>query len=209
MKLPSDIQLTTMRPNSLADSIKTANVSTPRLKWRVKILITLNAVIATLAVVIFLLLFQLDGIVHGLLYEHGLIFDYDWAVPYWTFERLTMLFLVAMIGTNVCSMYLLFSSARTHSVSNESAPILLETELVESKTNDEKTSISKERKPKEDLEETGVEIADLPMVCKTCSKVITQPLCMLDFKSGKPRLINVCPYCNAVIAEAADSRITE
>jgi hypothetical protein len=164
---------------------------------------------AVLTVVIFLLLFQVDGIVHGLLYEHGLVFDYDWAVPYWTFERSTMMFLVAMMGVNACSMYLLFTSTRTHSQSSESGLTLSAPEQAKSKTINEETSTPKGRKAKIDMEDTGVEIVALPMVCKKCSKVFTQPLCMFDFKSGKPRLINVCPYCNAVIAVAADSQRIE
>ncbi len=198
-----------MRLGSLVDATKAANVSTPRSKWRTKLLISLNAIVAVLAMVIFLLQFQVDGIVHGLLYEHGLIFDYDWAVPFWTFERLTMTFLVVIIGVNVCSMYLVFSSVRVQSESSESTQTLSKTELVESKTLDEQTSTSTERKPKADTDETGIEIVALPMVCKKCSNVFTQPLCMFDFKSGKPRLINVCPYCNAIITVAADTRKTE
>jgi len=73
-------------------------------------------------------------------------------------------------------------------------------------TLDTKTSTSKLKKKRSvssvDMEETGVEIVALPMVCKKCGKVFTQPLCMFDFKSGKPRLINVCPYCNTVLAVA-------
>jgi hypothetical protein len=37
--------------------------------------------------------------------------------------------------------------------------------------------------------------------------VFTQPLCMFDFKSGKPRLVNVCPYCNTILAVSGNSKM--
>ena len=175
---------------------------TSRSRSRSKILFALNAVGLVLAGSIFILVFQVDGIVHGLLYEHGLVFDYNWAVPYWTLERLTMILLGTIVGVNACSMYLLFSSKG--SMNHNPASAISTPELVKPDTLYTKTSTSKVKKKgpvnSVDMEETGVEIVALPMVCKKCSKVFTQPLSMFDFKSGKPRLINVCPYCNAVLA---------
>jgi hypothetical protein len=68
----------------------------------------------------------------------------------------------------------------------------------------EEKPISK-RKLVDGVKDDGVEIAALPMVCNKCGKVFTQPLCMFDFKSGKPRLVNVCPYCNALLAVSGNS----
>lgn len=193
-----------MRLSSLADSIRTVKVRTFRSRSRSKILFALNAVGAVLAGAIFLLVFQVDGIVHGLLYEHGLVFDNNWAVPYWTLERLMIMLLGTIVGANVCSMYLLFFGEA--SMNHKPTSAMPTPEPVKSKTLDTKTPALKMKKKgpvnSVDMEETGVEIVALPMVCKKCSKVFTQPLCMFDFKSGKPRLINVCPYCNAVLAVA-------
>jgi len=38
--------------------------------------------------------------------------------------------------------------------------------------------------------------------CPKCKKVFAKPLVMLDFAHGKTRLVNVCPYCNAMLGEA-------
>jgi hypothetical protein len=42
--------------------------------------------------------------------------------------------------------------------------------------------------------------ADLPGVfrCGHCGKNFTQPLRMLDFNSDRPRIINICPFCNEI-----------
>lgn len=39
---------------------------------------------------------------------------------------------------------------------------------------------------------------DLPEVfkCGHCGKNFTQPLRMLDFNSERPRIVNICPFCN-------------
>ena len=35
--------------------------------------------------------------------------------------------------------------------------------------------------------------------CDHCKRVFAQPLRMLDFHSDRPRIINICPFCNEVI----------
>jgi hypothetical protein len=89
-----------------------------------------------------------------------------------------------------------------------SAPAV-ETPLAEVEKEKEQEKELKKEELKKGLEkkpiDDGVEIAALPMVCNKCGKVFTQPLCMFDFKSGKPRLVNVCPYCNALLAVSGNS----
>ncbi|MEE8632081.1 MAG: hypothetical protein V3T10_02105, partial [Candidatus Bathyarchaeia archaeon] len=133
-----------MRLSSLADSIRTVKVRTFRSSSRSKILFALNAVGAVLAGAIFVLVFQVDGIVHGLLYEHGLVFDNNWAVPYWTLERLMIMLLGTIVGANVCSMYLLFFGEV--SMNHDPASAMPVPEPVKSKTLDTKTSASKLKK---------------------------------------------------------------
>ena len=38
--------------------------------------------------------------------------------------------------------------------------------------------------------------------CPRCKKVFNRPLVMLDFSSGKTRLVNICPYCSHTLGEA-------
>lgn len=35
----------------------------------------------------------------------------------------------------------------------------------------------------------------LLIVCPNCKKTFRNPLIVLDFRDGKPRMVNVCPYC--------------
>lgn len=36
--------------------------------------------------------------------------------------------------------------------------------------------------------------------CPHCGKTFTQPLRMLDFQGERPRIVNICPFCNEIIA---------
>jgi hypothetical protein len=36
--------------------------------------------------------------------------------------------------------------------------------------------------------------------CPHCGKTFTQPLRMLDFQGDRPRIVNICPFCNEIIA---------
>ena len=42
--------------------------------------------------------------------------------------------------------------------------------------------------------------------CPSCKKVFNRPLVMLDFSSGKTRLVNICPYCSHTLGEASDQK---
>lgn len=35
--------------------------------------------------------------------------------------------------------------------------------------------------------------------CSHCGKAFTQPLRMLDFQGDRPRIVNICPFCNEII----------
>jgi putative ABC transport system ATP-binding protein len=52
-----------------------------------KLLFAAFAVQIVLAVLIFVVLLQIDQIVHGTLYSYGLQFSNTWALPYWTFHK--------------------------------------------------------------------------------------------------------------------------
>ena len=44
--------------------------------------------------------------------------------------------------------------------------------------------------------------ADTPGLfrCAHCRKTFTQPLRMLDFQGDRPRIVNICPFCNEIVA---------
>jgi len=43
--------------------------------------------------------------------------------------------------------------------------------------------------------------------CVHCGKTFTQPLRMLDFQGDRPRIVNICPFCNETLPSA--SRVEE
>jgi putative ABC transport system ATP-binding protein len=55
-----------------------------------KLLFAAFAVQLVLATLIFVMLLQIDQIVHGTLYSYGLQFSNTWAQPYWTFHRFAL-----------------------------------------------------------------------------------------------------------------------
>lgn len=193
---------------SLNSSIRSA------LKFRLnyKLLMIINIIGIGLAIGAIVSLFQVDMVVHGTLYDYGLQFYYDWAMPYWMFERLAIGFFTGVAAANAFSLvYILFAEKDWKQKPSKQVQVKPKPEVVK----EQLKPVEKERPPiKEefrkslvtDTSDDGVEVIALPMVCNKCGKVFTQPLCMFDFKSGKPRLVNVCPYCNAVLAVSGKSK---
>jgi len=50
--------------------------------------------------------------------------------------------------------------------------------------------------------ESENQIGDMMISCPKCKKTFRRPLIMLDFGEVKPRLVNVCPYCNQVLGNS-------
>jgi uncharacterized Zn-finger protein len=171
-----------------------------KLQLNPKLLLLIYLIGAALAIGVVVLLFQVDEVVNVLLYNYGLKFDHEWATPYWTFLRLTLGLLGCIAGLNIFSILYIFVSRQTLP-SVKSARLSAKPESKTQRKEEEEEPMRAIEK-----EENGVEVAALPMVCNKCGKVFTQPLCMFDFKSGKPRLVNVCPYCNAVLAVSGNSK---
>jgi len=44
------------------------------------------------------------------------------------------------------------------------------------------------------------------IACPKCKKVFSRPLVMLDFGGGKPKLVNVCPYCNQALGSTDEKQ---
>jgi uncharacterized Zn-finger protein len=44
--------------------------------------------------------------------------------------------------------------------------------------------------------------------CPFCRRVFSRALLMLDFRTGKPKMVSVCPYCNRVLEKAEDESCT-
>lgn len=177
-----------------------------RMKFQLtpKIYVLIHGAGLALAIGAIVALNQSDTIVHSTLYEYGLRFDAEWAIPYWTFERLALVLLGCVAGVNgFLIAYIVLTRRDLFSLK---LPSISKELSVKEERKAEKKAEKKPEGPAEEKED-GVEIASLPMVCNKCGKVFTQPLCMFDFRSGKPRLVNVCPYCNTILAVSGNSKM--
>jgi hypothetical protein len=129
------------------------------------------------------LLGQIDKIVHTVLYNYGLQFSEDWAIPYWGFLRSIYVFLAV---PSLLSGALLVLS-------------------IWNKSGSEGRPIKREEKPTSSKPQPVVE-NHLLATCPKCQKVFSKPLTMLDFSGGKTRLVNVCPYCNHILGSADEEK---
>ena len=41
--------------------------------------------------------------------------------------------------------------------------------------------------------------------CPSCKRVFNKPMTMLDFSSGSAKLVNICPYCSAVLGNSEET----
>ncbi|MCW3985559.1 MAG: hypothetical protein NWE91_04005 [Candidatus Bathyarchaeota archaeon] len=172
-----------------------------KLQWNPKILLVVNAIGAVLAIAVALLLFEIDGIVNVSLYGYGLQFSDEWAIPYWMFLQLALGLVGGIACVNVFAIVYEILGRKIVPTPKAVKPRLSPAPAPRLKS---APKVVEEKKLVR--EDDGVQIAAIPMVCNKCGKVFTQPLCMFDFKSGKPRLVNVCPYCNAILAVSGNSR---
>lgn len=130
------------------------------------------------------MLYQLSGVVHGTLYNYGLQFSNGWAVPYWSFERMVYVFL--FVPFFVGSFVLIFDLWKSRL---ERGPAVRRVEnSVVTGVGGPVVSVGKNN--------------SMMINCPKCSRLFSRPMNMLDFSSGKARLINVCPYCNQVLGDA-------
>jgi len=140
----------------------------------------------------------MDSIVHGTLYNYGLQFSYDWATPYWTLLRITQALVTLMaISTLVSVFYVYRKYIRVH-VKPEVKRIEVKGEkrIIPSVS----TVPSVSSAPSLALQPEPRASSPSGLVkCAHCNRVFAQPLRMLDFHSDRPRIVNICPFCNEVI----------
>ena len=147
--------------------------------WFVKVVL---AVWLTSLVPVLLLLSRIDSIVHGDLYNFGLQFNPAWADPYWNALHLIYIFLAIPAVFSIVTLIVGFKSVddgANRSKTRGSA-----------KLSNGQTKMVREN--------------SMLIRCVKCGKVFGKPLTILDFSNGKPRLANVCPFCNHVLGSGDD-----
>jgi hypothetical protein len=156
---------------------------------------------------------NMEFIVHGQLYDFGLIFSAEWADGYRVFTWL--LFACLIVPTALSSIALASSfliktkmSEREHVVPHKAGPPrgITKVGYIGSQKH---RPVQQSRQVKEPSRKTTN--ADdngniLGMSCPECNKVFGRALVMLDFRSGSNKMISVCPYCNHVLGFTGEEK---
>lgn len=132
------------------------------------------------------LLSRIDYVVHHDLYDFGLQFSFVWATPYWAVLR--SVYICLAIPSILSAVILSLDLWR----------------IVNDRKRVSRRGDESERGAVKRVRENSMVIS-----CPSCKKVFGKPLVMLDFSDGKPRLVNVCPYCNAVLGSADEEKFTD
>lgn len=130
------------------------------------------------AVFVMVLLNKIDGIVHGDLYEYGLQFSFGWATSYWALLRLAY---VCLAMSCILSVIALASGFLVKG--NGHRPV----SVSQVKSNNGLPEAHKEN--------------NMVINCPKCGKMFYKPLSMLDFSTGKAKLVSVCPYCSNILGK--------
>jgi uncharacterized Zn-finger protein len=148
------------------------------------VMVKVTLIIWLLSVVfVMVLVNKIDGIVHGELYDYGLQFSLNWAVSYWAFLRLLY---VCLAVPSVLSI------------------VVLGSDLVKRFRNSQNASANGV-KPSNYRVQTAKENSMI-INCPNCQKMFSKPLTMLDFGTGKAKLVSVCPYCSHVLGRADEKK---
>jgi putative ABC transport system ATP-binding protein len=89
-----------VKPRTKIETQKSQEETRMKPSHHFKISLAVFAAQIGLAALIFILLLQIDQLVHGTLYSYNLQFSSDWAIPYWTFLRSALGILLIMISLN-------------------------------------------------------------------------------------------------------------
>jgi DNA-directed RNA polymerase subunit RPC12/RpoP len=147
--------------------------------WFVKVILSLWLISS---IFVLLLLSRIDSIVNVTLYTYGLHSSVNWLDPYWISLRLIYIFLAVPIAFS--AVVLIAGFAKASDGANKVY------RRVNSKLSTNQAQDAREN--------------SMLIRCTRCGKVFNKPLTMLDFTNGKPRLANVCPYCNHILGSTDD-----
>jgi len=185
------------------------------------------------AVIVYFLLTRIDLVVHGDLYYFGLVFSSEWADPYRLYMWSIYACLVIPIAFSSLVLVWSFLEKTQKILEKPQKPLEISVKLPETvlKTT-ERQSKSVERIQKapektqrvpeakmsfesKDSEKPRVTSgangnseysSGMIIACPKCKKVFSRPLVMLDFGGGKPKLVNVCPYCNQALGSTDEKQ---
>jgi hypothetical protein len=156
---------------------------------------------------------NMEFIVHGQLYDFGLIFSAEWADSYRVLTWLIFLCVgvpTAFSGIALVSSFLSVEEipARKH-IPQRTGPPRGATKVASPqahpapKVHPTQPSLHKQQPAKEPVRRADIGNC-IGILCPECKKVFGRALVMLDFRSGSNRMVSVCPYCNHVLGSTND-----
>lgn len=154
----------------------------------IQVLVSILALISAVSVAYLLTL--IDSIVHNQLYQFGLNFSYDWADPYWMVLKASL----ALLG--------LTAAAASMNITYFFWKKVTKPQVRKTKVRGQEVSGVAEEEAKAEVTPQDAAMPSL-FRCTSCGRSITHPLRMLDFNSQRPKMINICPFCNATVVPAS------
>jgi len=131
---------------------------------------------------------SVDSIVNVTLYKYGLQFSNNWAQPYWTYAHLLYASQFVSIALSVVALASGFLKKDNDDKHTTKRREIREKNVATREKTNERTTVTS---------------------CSSCKRVFSKPLVMLDFSGGKAKLVNVCPYCNAIVGKAEEQNDAE
>jgi hypothetical protein len=152
---------------------------------------------------------QIDRIINIQLYKYGLQFNTSWANQYWTYATIIYTILSLIIVLSALSLILGLKVSKKEKAVNQKQTQPKQTIFIQQPKHQPVPAqpiVNQEQKPKESINklESKEKVKNTVLSCPNCKKVLTTPLVMLNFEGGKPRLVNMCPYCNYTLGNAED-----
>jgi len=138
------------------------------------------------SVIVMFLLGHIDNVVHDQLYDFGLQFSFAWANSYWIAFRLIYVCMAVPSILSAIKLGIDFSKSK------EIPPVK------------KHASIKKhipEPVSKPALKAANSKRNSVLISCPSCEKTFSKPMTMLDFSTGKAKLVNACPYCNKILSD--------
>ena len=179
-------------------------------KWFTR-LVLVSCIVCSIS--IYVVFKNMEFIVHGQLYDFGLIFSAEWADGYRVFTWLVF----ACVGVPLALSSLALASSflnvaeipkREHIVPERTGPPRGVTKVgyIGSQP---KRPVQQPRQTQEPVRETISRVDNgncVGISCPECKKVFGRALVMLDFRSGSNRMVSVCPYCNHVLGYTSEEK---
>jgi hypothetical protein len=150
---------------------------------------------------IFVLLKDIELIVHGQLYSYGLIFNAAWADPYRFYTW--MIYLCLGVPMALSGVALIFSFSKENKVPEKKIVV---TQKVAAPQPVPRVISQAQQQPVRRVPQVVENGNGGGISCPHCHKVFSRALVMLDFRGGKHKLVSVCPYCNYVLGNTSEEK---